>query len=442
MTQTKSISDRVSGSYPRADPQPAWMDELVRQRQAGPRLAYHARHAGARDATLALHEGTYRDPVTRAVGSPIFQTTTFELDTDTYAALSDGLTRDVPIYTRYGNPSQWSVQAKIAALERAESALVFSSGMAAIATTLVALTNNGGHVIASYDLYGGTYNFLREDFHQFGRSVTFVDGTDPHAVEQAIRPTTQLMFFESLSNPLIKCVPVDDLGRIAQRHSLLLVVDNTLLSPMYLKPLEYGAHLVIHSCSKYLNGHSDLTAGCVAGSRKYVDRVWAQLLKLGGQLEPTSCHLLERSIKTLAIRMTVHSANAARVAAFLHDHPAVIRVHFPSVPGYSYPSFGRLCTGVGGMLSFEVAGGDEAALRFLTRLRLIHVATSLGGVESLASLPYNTSHTALSAAQRASIGIAPGLVRLSVGLEQVEDLLDDLTQALESISAVEARSPC
>lgn len=434
MVPTKFNSGRVAGSYPRTDVEPSWMDALARERQAGPRLPYHMRHDGARDATLAVHEGTYCDPVTRAVGSPIYQTTVFELDRDTYAALSDGLTRDVPIYTRYGNPSQWSVQAKIASLERAESALVFSSGMAAIAATLVALTNNGGHVITSYDLYGGTYNFLREDFHQMSRTVSFVDGTDIGAVEQAVRPNTQLIFFESLTNPLIKCVPVDDLGRLAQKYSLLLVIDNTLLSPMYLKPLEYGAHVVIHSCSKYLSGHSDLTAGCVAGARKYVDRVWGQLLKFGGQLEPTSCYLLERSMKTLAIRMAAHTANATAVAAFLREHPAIVTVHFPSLSTYAYPSFHKLCSGFGGMLSFEVAGGDAAALQFLTQLRLIRVATSLGGVESLASLPYNTSHIALSTSQRTSIGIRPGLVRLSVGLEHLEDLVQDLDQALGSMS--------
>ena len=175
MTGSKSDSGRVAGAYPRAQAEPSWMDALSRRRVPGPRLPHHARHEGARDATLAVHEGTYCDPVTRAVGSPIYQTTTFELDVDTYAALRDGLTRDVPLYTRYGNPSQWSVQAKIASLERAESALVFASGMSAIAATLVGLTNNSGHIIASYDLYGGSYNFLREDFHQMGRTVSFVE---------------------------------------------------------------------------------------------------------------------------------------------------------------------------------------------------------------------------------------------------------------------------
>ncbi len=424
-------NNRVAGEYPRGPGSPPfWMGDLVRQRRPGPRLTHHERTGDVDDATLVVHEGTYRDPVTRAVGSPIFQTTTFELDTDSYQGLTDGMARDLPIYTRYGNPSQWGVQARIAALERAESALVFASGMAAIASTLVALTNSSGHVIASYDLYGGSYNFLREDLHQMGREVSFVDGTDVDQVAAAVRPNTQLLFFETLTNPLMKCIPVAEIADLARANSLLLVLDNTLLSPMYLKPITLGAHLVIQSCSKYLNGHSDLTAGSLAGPRKYVDRVWAQLLRFGAQLEPMSCFLLERGMKTLALRMQAHAANAEAIADFLSHHPRVAKVHFPSVPGYPYRWARKMCSGFGGMVSFEVKGGDEAALKLLRRLKLIPVATSLGGVESLISLPFNTSHTALSEAQRSRIGIRPGLVRLSTGIEAPRDLIDDLDQAL------------
>lgn len=427
-------SDRLAGAYPRASQEqpPSWMGDLVRRRMPGPRLRHHAELHDVSDATLVVHAGTYLDPVTRAVGSPIFQTTTFELDEDSYQALTDGLGRDVPIYTRYGNPSQWSAQTRIAAIEEAESALVFASGMAAIATTLVALTNSGGHVVASYDLYGGSYNFLREDFHQMGRDVTFVDATDLDEVAGAIRPDTQLLFFETLTNPLLKFVPVPEIARLARENSLLFVLDNTLLSPIHLKPTRFGADLVIHSCTKYMNGHSDLTAGCVAGPRKYVDRVWSQLLRFGGQLDAISCFLLERGIKTLALRMAAHATNAEAVAGFLHQHPNVTAVHFPTVPGYAYTSAREICSGFGGMVSFEVAGGDEAALALLRRLRLVRVATSLGGVDSLASLPFNTSHTALSSAQRTRIGIRPGLVRLSTGIESSSDLIADLDHALTS----------
>jgi cystathionine beta-lyase/cystathionine gamma-synthase len=211
----------------------------------------------------------------------------------------------------------------------------------------------------------------------------------------------------------------------------LLVVDNTFLSPVCLRPLDHGAHLVIHSATKYLNGHSDVTAGVVSGPRKYVDRVWSQLLKFGGSLDALMCFLLERGLKTLALRMRQHSVNADALAGFLAGHPAVRAVHHPGRPDYPYPWLRELCAeGWGGMVSFELEGGDEAALKLLDRLRLPVVATSLGGVESLVSLPFNTSHSFLTARQRLDVGIEPGLVRFSAGIEDTADLLADLDQAL------------
>jgi Cystathionine beta-lyases/cystathionine gamma-synthases len=350
--------------------------------------------------------------VTGAVGTPVFATTTFTFTEDTYEAFEQGHIRDVPIYGRYGSPNQWAVQEKIASLENAESALVFSSGMAAITTTLLALTNRGGHIISSRDVYGGTFNLLREDMHQLGRSVTFTDPTDFNAIQAAIRDETQVLFFETLTNPLLKAIPLTRLGRLAHEHNLLLVVDNTFLSPIHLRPLEHGAHIVIHSATKYLNGHSDVTAGTAAGPRKYVDRIWQQMLKFGGSLDSVMCFLLERGLKTLALRMRRHSENATACAAFLAAHPAVRAVHHPSLESYSCPWLHEICPdGWGGMVGFEVHGGDDAALKLLDRLNLPMVATSLGGVESLVSLPFNTSHSFLTERQRREVGIAPGLVR-------------------------------
>ncbi|WP_254552251.1 PLP-dependent aspartate aminotransferase family protein [Kitasatospora sp. MMS16-BH015] len=385
-------------------------------------------------STRSVHAGTYEDPVTGAVGTPIFQTTTFAFTEDSYAAFDQGHIRDVAIYGRYGSPNQWAVQEKIASLESAESGLVFSSGMAAITTTLLALTNRGGHIISSRDVYGGTFNLLREDMHQLGRSVTFADPTDLDAIRAAVRDETQVLFFETLTNPLLKALPLRELGDLAAELALFLVVDNTFLSPVHLRPLEHGAHLVVHSATKYLNGHSDVTAGAVSGSRKYVDRIWAQMLKLGGSLDATTCFLLERGLKTLALRMRRQSENATAVAAFLAEHPAVRRVHHPSLPDYPYPWIRNLCTGgYGGMVAFELADGDEAALKLLGALRLPLVATSLGGVETLVSLPFNTSHSFLTERQRREVGIEPGLVRFSAGIEDPEDLLSDLEQALSSL---------
>ncbi|MEO0443738.1 MAG: aminotransferase class I/II-fold pyridoxal phosphate-dependent enzyme [Pseudomonadota bacterium] len=368
------------------------------------------------------------------VCTPVFHSTTFLFGDKTYDAFFEGVTRDVPIYTRYGNPTQWSVQEKVAALENAESAVVFSSGMAAIATTIFALMNKGGHIISSYDVYGGTYNLLREDLHQAGREVSFVDPTNLEEVESAIKPNTQMFLFEGLSNPLLKGLPLQSICAIAKKYDILVVIDNTFLSPVALKPLEHGADVVIHSATKYLNGHSDMTAGVAAGSRKFMDRIWAQMLRFGGQLDPNSCFLLERGMKTLALRMQAHSENANTIATALNNHPAIEKVYHPSLADYECSELKQLCRGnYGGVVSFEVRGGDDAALRFLENLKIPQVATSLGGIESLVSMPFNTSHSSLNDYQRELIGIRPGLVRLSVGVEDVSDLIADLDQALTGI---------
>lgn len=425
---------RTNGQAPGAGPDRPWMHDLRRGRVPGPRLPHQRVVDGLGPSTRSVHAGTHEDPVTGAVGTPVFQTSTFRFTEDTYQAFDQGHIRDVPIYGRYGSPNQWAVQEKIASLENAESALVFSSGMAAITTTLLALTNRGGHIVSSRDVYGGTYNLLREDMHQLGREVTFTDPTDIDAIRAAVRDNTQVLFFEALTNPLLKAAPLAELGRLARERNLLLVVDGTFLPPVCLRALDHGAHLVIHSATKYLGGHSDVTAGVAAGPRKYVDRVWSQLLKFGGSLDAMLCFLLERGLKTLALRMRQHHANAVALADFLADHPAVRRVHHPSRPDYPYPWLGEMChDGFGGMVSFELRGGDEAALKLLDRLRLPVVATSLGGVESLVSLPFNTSHSFLTERQRADVGIAPGLVRFSAGIEDTADLLADLAQALDTL---------
>jgi cystathionine beta-lyase/cystathionine gamma-synthase len=423
---------KAIGSLPDASESVEWAHQLKRGRVPGPRMEHNkllSDECGL--STKAVHAGTFVDPTTGAVGTPIFQTTTFLFGEHTYASFAQGVTRDVPIYTRYGNPNQWAVQEKIASLEGAESSVVFASGMAAIATTLQALTNRGGHIVTSYDVYGGTYNLMREDMHQIGREVTFVDQTDCNQIERAIQDNTQILYFETLTNPLLKPIDLPRLGQIAAREHLLLVVDNTFLTPVFLKPLEHGAHIVIHSGTKYLNGHSDLTCGCASGSRKYIDRIWSQMLKSGGPLDAMSCFLLERGLKTLAVRMRAHHENASALVEFLSRHPRVRRVHHPLASDYEYSWVRSFCRdGYGGVMSFEVEGGDEAALRLMDNLEIATAATSLGGVETLVSLPFNTSHSSLTARQRADIGLLPGLVRYSVGIEDSRDLIRDLERAL------------
>ncbi len=411
-----------------------WCPDLLRKRQPGPFLAGKPWGAGTGFSTRAVHAGQYDDPHSGAVGTPIFQSSTFLLGDSAYQAIKDGNAREQFIYSRYGNPSQWALQEKLASLEGAESAVVFSSGMAAITTTLLALLDKGGHVVTSRDLYGGTYSLLNETLPQLGMRVSFVDPTDLAAIEAAITDRTQLLFFESLSNPLLKVLPVQAIVDLAKRHHCRVVIDNTFLTPYNLQPLWFGVDVVVNSASKYLNGHSDLIAGSAAGSRKLLDRIWGQMLKFGGNLDPHACFLFERGLKTFALRMREHNANALAVARFLEGQAQVARVSYPGLASHAQHQLAAaMLEGASGVVSFEVVGGNTAAHRLLEALRIPRQATSLGGLESLISLPYNTSHAQLTTAQLAAIGIRPGLVRLSVGVEDEADLIADLRAALAHI---------
>jgi cystathionine beta-lyase/cystathionine gamma-synthase len=385
-------------------------------------------------STTAVHAGSRHDPHTGAVGTPIYQASTFVLNEDQYRSVDDGFARDRFIYSRYGNPSQWAVQEKLAALEGAESALVFSSGMAAITSTVMALVDKNAHVVASSDLYGGTYNLFNQEFPTFGMSATMVEPHDFGAIEAAIRPDTQLMYFEAITNPLLKVVDIPRLADIAQRRGLRLVVDATFAPPVAMRTLDHGVDVVVHSASKYLNGHSDLIAGVAAGPRKLIDMIWPRMLNFGGSLDPHACFLLERGLKTLAVRMRAHEESATALAGYLETHPRVKRVFYPFLASHpDHDVARRLLRNGTGNITFVVEGGDAAALRLVSALRIPKQATSLGGVESLVSLPFNTSQAAFTARQRAAIGIDPGCVRLSVGIEDAADLIADFGQALDAI---------
>ncbi|MDP3374260.1 MAG: PLP-dependent aspartate aminotransferase family protein, partial [Hydrogenophaga sp.] len=385
-----------------------WVNEMGRKRQSGPsqRLSGHGSGSTTwRPATTAVHAGTHDDPVTGAVGTPIYQTSTFILGEDQYRAVEEGYARDRFIYTRYGNPSQWAVQEKLAALEGAESAIVFSSGMAAISATVLSMLDKGAHVVASNELYGGTYNFFHHELPSLGFTVSYVNPRDMSAIEAAIQPNTMVLYFETMTNPLVKVVDMPAIGELARRHSLRLVVDATFTTPLGMHPLEHGAHVVVHSCTKYLNGHSDLVAGVAMGARKHMDAIWPRLLAFGGCLDPHACFLLERSLKTLPLRMRAHAEGAHAVATFLQQHPKIREVHYPGLPSHPDHALAKkLLSNMGGMIAFAVES-DAMALKLLDRLQLMRQATSLGGVETLVSLPYNTSHAAYTSDQRTRLGI-------------------------------------
>jgi len=411
-----------------------WFNDLKRIRETGPKLK-DKRYTEYSDSTKSVHAGQYDDPKTGALGTPIFQCSTFYLNEASYEAIEEGRGRDEMIYTRYGNPSQWSVQEKISSLEKAESSIVFSSGMAAISSTLLAILDKGSHIVSSRDIYGGTYNFLYEDLDKYGMSVTFTSPIDLTAIENAIQKNTKVLYFEALTNPLLKITPITALVALGKKYNLRVIIDNTFLTAYNVKMLDLGVDLVVNSATKYLNGHSDLIGGTVSGSRKLVDRIWPQLLKNGGSMDPHACFLLERSLKTFALRMRTHNNNAMELANYLENHSKIKKVYYPGLSSHSqYELSKELLQGKNsGVISFEIEGGDTNAHALLNYLKLPKEATSLGGVESLISLPYNTSQASLTKKQQHAIGINDGLVRLSVGIENIEDLITDFDQAITNI---------
>jgi methionine-gamma-lyase len=382
--------------------------------------------------TLLLHADRHLNR-TAAVAPPIFQTATFRGESGEDFARRAGEPRHPEFYTRYGNPTQAQAEGVLAALEGAEAALVTASGMAAVSATVLTLVGHGGHVVAQKNHYGGTLNLLRDLLPRFGVEVTQVDQRDTAAFEEAVRPNTRLILLESPSNPVMALTDLRAVAQIARRHGILTVIDNTFATPLNQRPLELGVDLVFYSATKYLGGHSDLVAGAVLGRRALVDRIWATHVILGAVLGPFDAWLLLRGLRTLALRVRQHNENALAVAQFLERHPAVKAVHYPGL--MSHPQHDLACrqmTGFGGMLAVELAGGYEAADRLLGKLRLASRAASLGGVESLAVHPTSNFLHYMSPEESERIGIAPGSVRISVGLEAARDLIADFGQALES----------
>lgn len=378
--------------------------------------------------TRVVHAGEPR--VCGAVSIPVFQSSTFLYDP---ARGADGGYHEVR-YARLSNtPGHLALQEKLAALEGAEAALVTSSGMAAVSATLLSLLEAGDHMLAQDGLYGGTHTLLARDLRRLGIECTFVDGNDPTAWRAARRPRTRLFYVEAMSNPLLRVADLPGIIEFCRTSGMLSVIDNTLATPVNFQPLQRGFDLCIHSCTKYLNGHSDLVAGVVLGRGALVARIKHLLDQLGGALDPHACFLLHRGIKTVALRVRHQNASALRIARFLGQHPAVRRVHYPGLE--SHPQHARaqaLFQGFGGLLSLELQDGVAGAERLLSRTRLLIQAPSLGGPETLATRPATTSHAGLDPEDRLRLGISDGLLRISVGLEDPEDLLEDLAQALSS----------
>jgi cystathionine beta-lyase/cystathionine gamma-synthase len=374
--------------------------------------------------TMLVHAGEPRPLIGGAVTTPIFQSSTFEYSGQhSYHDLR---------YIRLSNtPNHEVLHRKLAALEGADAALVTGSGMAAISTTLLAVVGGGGHLIAQNCLYGGTYDLLTQDFPALGIEVDFVDGDEPSGWREAMRPNTKAIYVEAMSNPLLGVGDLRAAVDFAAEHGLVSIIDNTFASPINFRPVEMGFDLSLHSATKYLNGHTDIVAGAVIGRDELVREIGHKLNHLGGALDPHACFLLNRGLKTLAVRVRHQNESALRIARFLDQHSRVERVNYPGLEGH--PNHLRACElfdGFGGVLSFELEGGVAAADRFIAHASIPISAPSLGGVETLVTRPATTSHSGMTPRERAQAGISDGLVRLSVGLETTDDLLEDFAAAL------------
>jgi cystathionine beta-lyase/cystathionine gamma-synthase len=374
--------------------------------------------------TKLVHAGEPDPRIEGAVSMPIFQSSTFESE--------GGDSYDTMRYIRLNNtPNHDVLHAKLAALENAESALVTASGMAAISTALFTLLKPGGHLLAQDVLYGGTLGLLDTQFEALGLSYDFVDGRDPSSWESKLKPNTRAFYVETISNPVMGVPELEGVVEFSKKHGLLSMVDNTFASPINFRPAEWGFDLSFHSGTKYLGGHHDVVAGAVIGRKDLVREIFVNLKYYGGSLDPHACFLLHRGLKTLGVRVRQQNENALTIARFLEDHGAIATVNYSGLESSpDHQRARRFLDGCGGMLSFDPAGGADAAKRIMDRVELPIVAPSLGGVDTLMSRPSVTSHLAVPPDERAALGITDGLIRMSVGIESAEDLIDDLRRAI------------
>ena len=377
--------------------------------------------------TKLIHAGEPKPRIDGAINVPIFQSSTYE-----YAG--EGSYHDVRYLRLSNTPNHLALHKKLAALEGAEAALVTSSGMSAITTALLTFLKAGDHLLAHNTLYGGTANFVNNELPRYGIERDLIDATNPSDWESKLKPNTKVIYVETITNPIMDVPELGKIVEFAKTHELISMIDNTFASPVLYCPVVQGFDLSLHSCTKYINGHSDIVAGAVIGSADYLDQVTKKLNHLGGSLDSNACFLLHRGVKTLALRMNKQCENAMLIAPFLENHPQVKKVNYPGLESSS--SFERaqehLC-GFGAMLSFEIDGDVDQADQFINHLQYAIKAPSLGGVETLVTRPVTTSHALMDKAERKVAGISDTLIRYSVGIEAADDLIADLQQALEHI---------
>jgi cystathionine gamma-lyase / homocysteine desulfhydrase len=373
-----------------------------------------------RKATQCVHSGTHKDQNTRGLNTPIFTSSSFE-----YLDTAEN------VYPRYFNtPNQKSIVRKLCDLENAEEGMLFSSGMAAISTAMLAFLRSGDHVVLQKDIYGGTHHFVTAEYERFGIEYTFVSNR-AEEIERAVRKNTKIIYIETPSNPLVLITDIKATVQIARAKKAISIIDNTFATPINQNPIDLGIDIVTHSGTKYLGGHSDLCCGAVLTRKDLAGKIAATAANLGGSLNALTCYLLERSLKTLAVRVEKQNQNAREIAEYLQKDPRIQNVYYPGLENHPAHAVAKnQMKGFGGMLAFEPNSRAPQPERFLRNLKLITPALSLGGVETIICSPAKTSHEKITAAERAELGIADNLLRLSVGIENTADLIADLDQAL------------
>lgn len=372
--------------------------------------------------TKCIHKGKIIDPITGGINTPIFPSTSHE-----YLDASD------VAYPRYFNTlNQKVIEQKISALECSESSIVFSSGMAAISTVLLTFLSTGDHIILQDEIYGGSHAFVELFLKQFGISFSFVS-TDIKAIEDSIRPETKAIYIESPTNPLLKIVDIQKIAKVASKNKCISIIDNTFATPIFQNPIKLGIDIVIHSGTKYLGGHSDLSCGAAAASSVLVEKIRKTATNFGGNINPLTCYLLERSLKTLSIRVKQQAENAFQIAKYLNNHSKFKNIYYPGLTEHQGHSVAcKQMTGFGGIVSFELKTTKINIYDFMKKLKIIKPAVSLGGIESTICDPARTSHVKVSKEVRTRQGITDSLLRLSVGIENVKDLIDDIEQAIKT----------
>lgn len=386
--------------------------------------------------TKLVHAGQHPDPLTGALSTPIYQTSTFVFENVEQGAARFALEEAGYIYTRLGNPTQAQLEEKMAVLEGGEAALAVASGMTAIAAPIWTMCKAGDHIVASDTLYGCTFALLSHQMPKFGIEVTFVDAKNLENVKNAMKSNTKLVYIETPANPTLDLIDIEGIAKIAHDGGAQLMVDNTFMSPYGQRPLELGADIVIHSATKYINGHGDVIAGIVVGKQDFINEVRLVGIKdiTGGCISPFNAWLILRGLKTLGIRMDRHCANAMKVAKYLEAHPMVERVYYPGLESHPQHELAKKqMLNFGGMIAFEIKGGVEAGRQLMNSVELCTLAVSLGDAETLIQHPASMTHSPVPREERLAAGITDGLVRLSVGLEDAEDIIADLEQAIQKI---------